>query len=78
MTLGRDFHVLHAAARLGNRQPVGAHPLEVELDRLLNLALDFFDRVAGRHAAGKVGNIRTIVPFAFLDHDRKAHGAHYG
>ena len=61
MTLGGDLHILHAAARLRNRQSVRAHALEVKLDRLLDLALDFFDRIAGRHAAGKVGNVRTIV-----------------
>ena len=54
MTLGRDFHVLHAAAGLGDRLPVGAHSFEVKLDRFLDLALDFLDGVANGDAARKI------------------------
>ena len=75
--LGGNFYVLHGAARLGDRQPVGAHALEVELDGLLNLAFDFLDRRACGHAARQVRDVGAVVSFAFLDNHRVAFGHSY-
>lgn len=78
MRLGRDFHVCRAAGGLGNGQAVGAQPLDVELDRLLDLALGLLNGVADSDAARKVRNVRRVIAFALFDDDRVAHGGNYG
>ncbi len=78
MRLGGDVHVFDAAARLGDRQAVLAEPLEVEHDGLPDLRQGFLNGVTHGDTAGKIRNVRPVVPFTFFDYDRKAHGLHSG
>src|SRR5882672_5950737 len=77
MTLGSDFHVLHATARLRDRKAVRAQTFEVKLDRLLDLALGLLDGIADSDASRKVRDVRRKIAFALFDQDRPAHESFY-
>ena len=53
------FQHIHDMRRLRNGIAIFTHRAEVKFDRFLDQAFRFVQRKAERHAAGKVGDIRT-------------------
>src|SRR5438094_10625894 len=74
LRLGSHVHVINTAARLGNRQPVGAQAFKMECDRLLDFPMGLLDGVADGNAARQIRNICRVVALPFLDHYRVTHG----
>src|SRR5437588_776396 len=49
----------------------------MQLDRLLNVALNILHGPSGTDAAGQVWNICAVVPLRFLNDDNIAHGCYF-
>lgn len=73
MRLGGDFYVGDLAARLRDGQAVLAQAFDMEFDRFTDLPFSLLHGITHGDATRKVGDVRTIVPLAFFDHNRISH-----
>ena len=62
------------AMRFRHRLTVFAQALDMQPDRLADLADRFFPGHSSRHATGQIRNIGGVVPRRFLNHDGVLHG----
>ena len=68
--LSRDFDVIDSAGGIGYRKAVLTQPSDMDLDRLPQSALRFFDSRPSRYAAGQIGNVCRVVRLCLLHNNR--------
>ena len=71
---GIDFHLRDVALRWRHRQSVRPQPLDVERNCIPDQAQRLLPILAGRNAAGQIGNERPVARFSLLQHHHVLHG----
>jgi len=72
--LSRDLQIFNGADGLRDNQAVFPKPFNMKFDRSTNFIFDFFHRLPGRHATGKIWNVGGIIVFYFFNDGSVAHG----
>lgn len=71
--LCRDFDVLDLTRAIWDGKSVFAQAFDVEDDSFADLGFNFRDRGSRGYTARKIGDIRRVVTFGFLNDDGVAH-----